>query len=153
MTEAQDQRSQNTKEQAYNIINIKDSRTQRQSNLKKFKEARFKIPPQEFVMGVYVIFKMASKFDMKLEFYSKVGETVALEVIGGAQRINVYDVGLKRADYNSNSGSRQLQPPSWIEGREKKTRRNINIIISSSSNRIILMVKIVTERCSSKPKH
>ncbi|GJR58874.1 hypothetical protein Tco_1501036 [Tanacetum coccineum] len=36
------------KEQAYNIIKTKDSRTQRQSNLKKFKEARFKISPQEF---------------------------------------------------------------------------------------------------------
>ncbi|GJT20843.1 hypothetical protein Tco_0890780 [Tanacetum coccineum] len=36
------------KKQAYNIIKTKDSRTQRQSNLKKFKEARFKILPQEF---------------------------------------------------------------------------------------------------------
>ncbi|GJS77951.1 hypothetical protein Tco_0727832 [Tanacetum coccineum] len=36
------------KEQAYNIIKTKDSRTQRQSNLKKFKDARFKISPQEF---------------------------------------------------------------------------------------------------------
>ncbi|GJR40528.1 putative RNA-directed DNA polymerase [Tanacetum coccineum] len=36
------------KEQAYNIIKTKDSRTQRQSNLKKFKEARFKISPQKF---------------------------------------------------------------------------------------------------------
>ncbi|GJY61381.1 hypothetical protein Tco_0462038 [Tanacetum coccineum] len=36
------------KEQAYNIIKIKDSRTQRQSNLNKSKEARFKILPQEF---------------------------------------------------------------------------------------------------------
>ncbi|GJT13269.1 hypothetical protein Tco_0860311 [Tanacetum coccineum] len=36
------------KEQAYNIIKTKDSRTQRQSNLKKFKEARFKISPHEF---------------------------------------------------------------------------------------------------------
>ncbi|GJS19665.1 polynucleotide adenylyltransferase family protein [Tanacetum coccineum] len=36
------------KEQAYNIIKIKDSRTQRQSNLNKSKEARFKISPQEF---------------------------------------------------------------------------------------------------------
>ncbi|GJX37094.1 hypothetical protein Tco_0250397 [Tanacetum coccineum] len=36
------------KEQAYNIIKTKGSRTQRQSNLKKFKEARFKISPQEF---------------------------------------------------------------------------------------------------------
>ncbi|GJU98240.1 hypothetical protein Tco_1327511 [Tanacetum coccineum] len=35
------------KEQAYNIIKTKDSRTQRQSNLNKFKEARFKILPQE----------------------------------------------------------------------------------------------------------
>ncbi|GJY43483.1 hypothetical protein Tco_0431696 [Tanacetum coccineum] len=45
---SQDQRSHNMKEQAYNIIKTKDSRTQRQSNLKKFKEARFKISPQEF---------------------------------------------------------------------------------------------------------
>ncbi|GJZ95113.1 hypothetical protein Tco_0667316 [Tanacetum coccineum] len=36
------------KEQAYNIIKTKDSRTQQQSNLKKFKEARFKISPKEF---------------------------------------------------------------------------------------------------------
>ncbi|GJY69680.1 hypothetical protein Tco_0472662 [Tanacetum coccineum] len=36
------------KEQAYNIIKTKDSRTQRQSNLNKSKEARFKISPQEF---------------------------------------------------------------------------------------------------------
>ncbi|GJX72890.1 hypothetical protein Tco_0311485 [Tanacetum coccineum] len=36
------------KEQAYNIIKTKDSRTQRQSNHKKFMEARFKISPQKF---------------------------------------------------------------------------------------------------------
>ncbi|GKC71257.1 hypothetical protein Tco_1117140 [Tanacetum coccineum] len=36
------------KEQVYNMINTKDSRTQRQSNLNKFKEARFKLSPQEF---------------------------------------------------------------------------------------------------------
>ncbi|GJY69656.1 hypothetical protein Tco_0472638 [Tanacetum coccineum] len=48
MTKATDQRSQSMKEQAYNIIKTKDSRTQRQSNLKRFKEARFKISPQEF---------------------------------------------------------------------------------------------------------
>ncbi|GKC99136.1 retrovirus-related pol polyprotein from transposon TNT 1-94 [Tanacetum coccineum] len=36
------------KEQAYNIIKTKYSRTQQQSNLNKFKEARFKISPQEF---------------------------------------------------------------------------------------------------------
>ncbi|GKE63662.1 hypothetical protein Tco_1514029 [Tanacetum coccineum] len=48
MTKAQDQRLHSMKEQAYNIIKTKDSRTQRQSNLKKFKEARFKISPQEF---------------------------------------------------------------------------------------------------------
>ncbi|GJY60532.1 hypothetical protein Tco_0461189 [Tanacetum coccineum] len=36
------------KEQAYNMIKTKDSRTQRQSNLNKSKEARFKISPQEF---------------------------------------------------------------------------------------------------------
>ncbi|GKB81024.1 hypothetical protein Tco_0947919, partial [Tanacetum coccineum] len=41
-------RSHSMKEQAYNIIKTKDSRTQRQSNLKKFKEARFKISPHEF---------------------------------------------------------------------------------------------------------
>ncbi|GKB36088.1 hypothetical protein Tco_0881030 [Tanacetum coccineum] len=35
-------------EQAYNIIKTNDSRTQRQSNLNKSKEARFKILPQEF---------------------------------------------------------------------------------------------------------
>ncbi|GJU65692.1 hypothetical protein Tco_1247527 [Tanacetum coccineum] len=48
MTKAQDQRSHSKKEQAYNIIKTKDSRPQRQSNLNKFKEARFKISPQEF---------------------------------------------------------------------------------------------------------
>ncbi|GJV24989.1 hypothetical protein Tco_1377684 [Tanacetum coccineum] len=36
------------KEQAYNMINTKDSRTQRQSNLNKSKESRFKILPQQF---------------------------------------------------------------------------------------------------------
>ncbi|GKD68881.1 hypothetical protein Tco_1322971 [Tanacetum coccineum] len=36
------------KEHAYNMIKTKDSRTQRQSNLNKSKEARFKISPQEF---------------------------------------------------------------------------------------------------------
>ncbi|GKA84784.1 hypothetical protein Tco_0806438, partial [Tanacetum coccineum] len=48
------------KEQAYNIIKIKDSRTQRQSNLNKSKEARFKISPQEFedhTLGEIVSFK------------------------------------------------------------------------------------------------
>nr|GEW76932.1 hypothetical protein [Tanacetum cinerariifolium] len=48
MTKAKNQRSHSMKEQAYNIIKNKDSRTQRQSNLKKFKEARFKISPREF---------------------------------------------------------------------------------------------------------
>nr|GEV16236.1 hypothetical protein [Tanacetum cinerariifolium] len=48
MIKAQDQRSHNMKEQAYNIIKTKYSRTQRQSNLNKSKEARFKISPQEF---------------------------------------------------------------------------------------------------------
>ncbi|GKA68597.1 retrovirus-related pol polyprotein from transposon TNT 1-94 [Tanacetum coccineum] len=48
MTKAKDQRSHSMKEQACNIIKIKDSRNQRQSNLKKFKEARFKISPLEF---------------------------------------------------------------------------------------------------------
>ncbi|GJU60876.1 hypothetical protein Tco_1238642 [Tanacetum coccineum] len=36
------------KEQAYNKIKTKDSRTQQQINLNKSKEARFKISPQEF---------------------------------------------------------------------------------------------------------
>ncbi|GKB01326.1 hypothetical protein Tco_0829370 [Tanacetum coccineum] len=36
------------KEQAYNMIKTKDSRTQRQSNLNQTKEARFKISAQEF---------------------------------------------------------------------------------------------------------
>ncbi|GJY86334.1 putative reverse transcriptase domain-containing protein [Tanacetum coccineum] len=48
MPKAKDQRSHSMKEQAYNIIKTKESRTRRQSNLKKFKEARFKISPQEF---------------------------------------------------------------------------------------------------------
>nr|GEX68851.1 copia protein [Tanacetum cinerariifolium] len=48
MTKAQDQRSHGIKEQACNIIKTKDLRTQRQSNLNKSKEARFKISPQEF---------------------------------------------------------------------------------------------------------
>ncbi|GJT32693.1 reverse transcriptase domain-containing protein [Tanacetum coccineum] len=47
-TKAKDQRSHIMKKQAYNIIKTKDSITQRQSNLKKFKEAIFKISPQEF---------------------------------------------------------------------------------------------------------
>ncbi|GJR90235.1 hypothetical protein Tco_0214246 [Tanacetum coccineum] len=48
------------KEQAYNIIKTKDSRTQRQSNLKKFMEARFKISPQKFedhTLGEFVSLK------------------------------------------------------------------------------------------------
>ncbi|GKA16337.1 hypothetical protein Tco_0696084 [Tanacetum coccineum] len=36
------------KEQAYNMIKTKDSRTQRQTNLDKSKKERFKISPQEF---------------------------------------------------------------------------------------------------------
>ncbi|GKB85507.1 hypothetical protein Tco_0957779 [Tanacetum coccineum] len=48
MTKAQDQRSHSMKEQTYNIIKTKNSRTQRQINLNKSKEARFKISPQEF---------------------------------------------------------------------------------------------------------
>ncbi|GKC27903.1 hypothetical protein Tco_1035197 [Tanacetum coccineum] len=48
MTKAQDQRSQSMKEKAYNMIKTKDSRTQRQRNLNKFKEERFKNSPQEF---------------------------------------------------------------------------------------------------------
>ncbi|GJS22778.1 hypothetical protein Tco_0451410 [Tanacetum coccineum] len=36
------------KEHVYNIINTKDLRTQRQSNLNKFMETRFKISPQKF---------------------------------------------------------------------------------------------------------
>nr|GEY08748.1 DNA helicase [Tanacetum cinerariifolium] len=48
MTMAQDQRSHSIKEQAYNIIKIKDSRTQRQSKINKYKKARFKISPHEF---------------------------------------------------------------------------------------------------------
>ncbi|GJW61454.1 hypothetical protein Tco_0110789 [Tanacetum coccineum] len=49
------------KEQAYNIIMTKDSRTQRQSNLNKSKEARFKISPQEFedhILGEIVSLKV-----------------------------------------------------------------------------------------------
>ncbi|GJS03765.1 hypothetical protein Tco_0320273 [Tanacetum coccineum] len=49
MTKAKDQRSQSMKEQAYNMIKTKDSRTQRQSNLNKSKEARFKILHQELL--------------------------------------------------------------------------------------------------------
>nr|GEY72997.1 hypothetical protein [Tanacetum cinerariifolium] len=48
MTKAKDQRSQSMKEQAYNMIKTKESRTQRESNLNKSKEARFKILPQEY---------------------------------------------------------------------------------------------------------
>ncbi|GJW89444.1 hypothetical protein Tco_0164784 [Tanacetum coccineum] len=48
MTKAKDQRSQSIKEQAYNMIKTKDSRTQQQSNLNKSKEARLKTSPQEF---------------------------------------------------------------------------------------------------------
>ncbi|GJW00073.1 reverse transcriptase domain, reverse transcriptase zinc-binding domain protein [Tanacetum coccineum] len=40
MTKDKDQRSHNMKEQAYNMIKTKDSRTQQQSNLNKFKESR-----------------------------------------------------------------------------------------------------------------
>nr|GEW10344.1 hypothetical protein [Tanacetum cinerariifolium] len=57
---AKDQRSHIMKEQSYNIIKTKDSRAQRQSNLNKSKEARFKISPQEFeyhTLGEIVILK------------------------------------------------------------------------------------------------
>ncbi|GJZ84900.1 3-ketoacyl-CoA synthase 4-like protein [Tanacetum coccineum] len=53
------------KEQAYNIIKTKDLRTERQSNLKKFKEARFKILPQEFedhTLGEIVSLKIYQYF-------------------------------------------------------------------------------------------
>ncbi|GJS11837.1 hypothetical protein Tco_0368633 [Tanacetum coccineum] len=52
------------KEQAYNIIKTKDSKTQRQSNLNKSKEARFKISPQEFkdhTLGEIVSLKYVCK--------------------------------------------------------------------------------------------
>ncbi|GJZ43002.1 hypothetical protein Tco_0590257 [Tanacetum coccineum] len=64
MTKGQDQRSQNMKEQAYNIIKTKDSRTQRQSNLNKSKEAIFKISPQEFkdhTLGEIVSLKISQQ--------------------------------------------------------------------------------------------
>nr|GEY13046.1 hypothetical protein [Tanacetum cinerariifolium] len=48
MTTAQDQRSKSMKEQTNNMIKTKDSRTQRQSNLNKSNEARFKISPQKY---------------------------------------------------------------------------------------------------------
>ncbi|GJT52748.1 hypothetical protein Tco_0978905 [Tanacetum coccineum] len=54
MTKDHDQTSQSMKEQAYNMIKTKDSRTQRQSNLNKFKEARFKISPKEFKDHTFV---------------------------------------------------------------------------------------------------
>ncbi|GJU05644.1 hypothetical protein Tco_1122074 [Tanacetum coccineum] len=52
------------KKQAYNIIKTKDSRTQQQSNLNKYKEARFKISPQEFedhIIGEIVSLKYVSE--------------------------------------------------------------------------------------------
>ncbi|GKF28778.1 hypothetical protein Tco_0095120 [Tanacetum coccineum] len=41
-------RSKTTQHEGTSLQHNKDQRTQRQSNLKKFKEARFKISPQEF---------------------------------------------------------------------------------------------------------
>nr|GEX50467.1 hypothetical protein [Tanacetum cinerariifolium] len=80
MTKAQDHRSQSVKEQAYSMIKTKDSRTQRQSNLNKFKEARFNISPQEFedhTLGEICMirrsnFKFVTPFsDPKRQFHSR----------------------------------------------------------------------------------
>nr|GEW16057.1 UBN2 domain-containing protein [Tanacetum cinerariifolium] len=61
MKKAKDKRSHSMKEHAYNIIKTKDSRTRRQSNLKKFKEPRFKNSPQELedhTLGEIIILKI-----------------------------------------------------------------------------------------------
>nr|GEX39438.1 putative reverse transcriptase domain-containing protein [Tanacetum cinerariifolium] len=55
MTKAKDQRAHSMKEQAYNIIKTKDLRTQRKSNLKKFKECLRKVADGYFTTAVKVL--------------------------------------------------------------------------------------------------
>ncbi|GKF29071.1 hypothetical protein Tco_0095413 [Tanacetum coccineum] len=80
------------KEQAYNMIKTKDSRTQRQSNLNKFKEARFKILPKEFkdhtlgeiVSLKYVFEHGSSEFAGNLAL----GEIVSLKILSRTRKLN-----------------------------------------------------------------
>nr|GEV36646.1 hypothetical protein [Tanacetum cinerariifolium] len=72
------------KEQAYNIIKVKDSRTQRQSNLNKFKEARFKILPQELEDHILREIITSDLNDPKDSSKNdKVAQTVTLEIHHG----------------------------------------------------------------------
>ncbi|GKC48141.1 hypothetical protein Tco_1065863 [Tanacetum coccineum] len=69
------------KEQAYNIIKTKDSRTQRQSNLKKFMEARFKISPQKFedhTLGEIVSLKYVCEHGSS----ESIGNLASREIVG-----------------------------------------------------------------------
>ncbi|GJY13855.1 hypothetical protein Tco_0383164 [Tanacetum coccineum] len=55
MTKAQDLRSHNMKEQAYNKDKDQDSRTQRQSNLHKSTELRFKDLPSWEIVSLKIL--------------------------------------------------------------------------------------------------
>ncbi|GJZ90747.1 hypothetical protein Tco_0662674 [Tanacetum coccineum] len=75
MTKAQDQRSYNVKEQAYNKDKDQVSRTQRQSNLHKSKEARFK----DLASGEIVSLKILSQ---KWKLGHSVGNPRSLQYLG-----------------------------------------------------------------------
>ncbi|GKB74987.1 hypothetical protein Tco_0936399 [Tanacetum coccineum] len=91
MTKAQDQRSHSMKEQAYNIIKTKDSRTQRQRNLNKFKEARFKISPREFedhTLGEIVSLKHVFRHgSSESEGNLTSGEIVSLKILSRTRKL------------------------------------------------------------------
>ncbi|GJU93707.1 hypothetical protein Tco_1318463 [Tanacetum coccineum] len=92
------------KEQAYNMIKTKDSRTQRQSNLNQTKEARFKISAQEFedqTLGEIVSLKYVCEHGSS-EF--------ARSLASGEISLNKSDFGDKRRGWiqsclNSSRGS------------------------------------------------
>ncbi|GJS69688.1 hypothetical protein Tco_0702529 [Tanacetum coccineum] len=76
------------KEQAYNMIKTKDSRTQRQSNLNKLKEARLKISSQEFedhtlmeIVSLNYIFEHESSESAKAQAKPELGprETLGIQ--------------------------------------------------------------------------
>ncbi|GKC88975.1 hypothetical protein Tco_1149624 [Tanacetum coccineum] len=94
MTKSQDQRSQSVKEQAYNMIKTEDSRTQQQSNLNKFKKARFKISPQEFkdhtleeIVSLKYVFEHGSS-ESTGNLAS--GEIVSLKILSQRRKLGCY---------------------------------------------------------------
>ncbi|GJZ87529.1 hypothetical protein Tco_0659139 [Tanacetum coccineum] len=92
MKKAKDQRSQSEKEQAYNMIKTKDSRTQQQSNLNKFKEARFKISPQEFkdhTLGEIVSLKYVFEHESSESAGNLAsGEIVSLKILSRTRKLD-----------------------------------------------------------------